>query len=55
MFSIEKCRGLIPSSVELTDKQVEELRDDLYGLAELALENYQKKKHQAQISVPEVK
>lgn len=40
MFSIEKCRELIPSSVALTDKQTEELRDDLYGLAELALEKY---------------
>ena len=40
MLSIEKCRELIPNSVELSDKQVEELRTDLYGLAELALESY---------------
>ncbi len=47
MLSIEKCRELIPGNEEYTDKDIEEIRTTLYGLAELALECYfddQKKK-----------
>ncbi|MEI9966395.1 MAG: hypothetical protein WDN67_01920 [Candidatus Moraniibacteriota bacterium] len=40
MLSIEKCRELIPHSNVLADKQIEEVRDNLFGLAELALEKY---------------
>lgn len=40
MLSIEECRKLIPGHEEYTDKQIEEIRDDLRVLAELALEQY---------------
>ena len=40
MLSIEKCRKLIDGSEEYTDKQIEEIRTTLYGLAELALDAY---------------
>lgn len=42
MLSIEECRELIPDSNKFADKQIEEIREDLYGLAELALESYSK-------------
>ncbi len=47
MLSIDECRELISGSEKFTDKQVEEIREDLYGLAELALESYFKKKGKA--------
>lgn len=44
MLSIEECRELIPDSEKFNDKQIEDIRENLYGLAELALESYFKKK-----------
>jgi microsomal dipeptidase-like Zn-dependent dipeptidase len=45
MLSLEKCRELIPHEKELTDEQIEEIRETLYGLAELALESYFREKN----------
>ena len=44
MLSIEQCRELIPDSLELTDKQIEKIRQDLYGLGDLGIESYFKSK-----------
>ncbi len=44
MLSIEECRKLIPGHEEYTDKQIEEIRDDMRILAELAFESWLKKK-----------
>lgn len=43
MLSLEECRELIPGHEEYSDKKIEEIRDDLSSLAELALESYMKK------------
>jgi len=40
MFSIEKCRKIESSLNELTDDEVVDIRDSLYELAQLALEDY---------------
>lgn len=47
MISIEQCRELIPNDAELTDKQIEDIRENLNGLAELALESYFKQEGMA--------
>ena len=44
MLSIEECRKLIPDSKKYTDKEIAEIRNTLYGLAELALERWYSKK-----------
>lgn len=38
MISITDCRKLIPDNERFTDKEIEEIRANLYGLANLALE-----------------
>jgi hypothetical protein len=43
MLSIEKCREYLEGK-KLTDKEVLEIRDNLYGLAEIAIEKYIKDK-----------
>lgn len=45
MISIEECRKLIPREGEFTDEQIEEIRETLYGLAEISLEDYFKEKN----------
>lgn len=40
MLTIKKCRELIDGDKEYTDEQIDEIRTTLYGLAELALEQY---------------
>ena len=45
MFSIEKCRELIPENEEFTDKDIEEIRRTLYGLAELFIDEYFEEKN----------
>ena len=41
MLSIEECRKeLGKSGEEMTDEQVQEVRDSLYSMAELALDTY---------------
>lgn len=45
MISMEKCRELIGEKAEsMTDDEIARIREDLYGLAELALESYFEKK-----------
>ena len=43
MIPLEKIRELIPDC-DLTDEQLEELREDMYGLADLAWEKWVKEK-----------
>ncbi len=43
MLSIEQCKKLI-SDKNLTDKEVEEIRDELYILANLAFEHWKETK-----------
>ena len=40
MLSLEECRELIPDGDKLSDKEIAEIRADLYGMAELALDVY---------------
>ena len=40
MLSIERCRELLPDSAQCTDEQILQIRDALYGIAELALDVY---------------
>lgn len=43
MLSIEQCRKLIDDK-NLTDKEIEEIRDELYVLANLAFEHWRETK-----------
>lgn len=45
MLSVEQCKKLI-SDKSLTDKEVEEIRDELYILANLAFEHWKEAKNQ---------
>lgn len=38
MLSIDECRKLIDGGEKYTDKEIEEIRDNLYGLANLAFD-----------------
>ena len=40
MLSIAECRELLGPTPELTDEDVQQLRDHLYGLADIALTHY---------------
>jgi len=45
MISISKCRELIgPKGQDLTDQEVEEIREKLYELASLAFEDWWQQK-----------
>lgn len=52
MLSIEECRELIPDGASFTDKQIEEIRETLIGLAELGIEDYLLKKSQGKYEKP---
>lgn len=43
MLSIEECREYLDDK-NLSDEEVLEIRDNLYGLAEIAIESYIKEK-----------
>src|SRR5262245_28028505 len=43
MLSIEQCRRFLGSDCDLSDEQVEALRDQLYALADIAAAAYQEK------------
>ncbi len=47
MLLIEESRELIPDSEKFTDKQIDDIRENLYGLAELTLKSYFKKKRES--------
>jgi hypothetical protein len=40
MISVEQCRALLSTEIELTDNELEGLRNDLYSTAKLAFESY---------------
>lgn len=44
MLSVDKCKNLIENT-ELTDEEVEEIRNSLYELAELTWDIYKDKKY----------
>lgn len=46
MMSLERMRELEPNLASKTDKEVAEIRDALYELAEIALDSYFEKKKQ---------
>jgi hypothetical protein len=41
MLSLEKCREILGPECKLSDAELEALRDQLYQLAEVAIEVYQ--------------
>jgi hypothetical protein len=43
-LSLEECRNLIGPSCQLSDEELEKLRDSLYGLADIVIESYLEKK-----------
>lgn len=45
MLSIEECRKLIDGSEEYSDKDIEEIRTTLYGLANLAFDTWLEEKN----------
>lgn len=47
MLSIEEVRALIEDSENYSDKEIEEIRDDVRILAEIALESYVKETKKA--------
>lgn len=44
MLSIDECRKLIEGGEKYSDKEIAEIRDTLYGLADLALDTWEEKK-----------
>lgn len=41
MFTIEKCREVLGyTAIDMSDEQITELRDSLYVLGEMALDQY---------------
>ena len=44
MLTIEESRKLIPNSNEYTDEEIKRIRDDLYKLAEIAIDVYLEKR-----------
>jgi len=44
MLTIEKSRKLIPNSNEYTDEEIKRIRDDIYKLAEIAIDAYLEKR-----------
>ncbi len=40
MISLEQCKKIDPQLENLSDEDIEKLRDSLYAIAELALESY---------------
>ena len=49
MIPIETCRKLVPNSDKFADEEIVEIRETLYGLAELALESYNKNKERVEL------
>ena len=46
MLSLEKCKQILNCNSKLKDDEVKRIRDLLYNLAYLDLENYKKKKNE---------
>jgi hypothetical protein len=40
LLSLERCRALLPQGCEITDLELERLRDGLYALAGVAVDGY---------------
>jgi hypothetical protein len=40
LLSLERCRALLPPDCEMTDVEMERLRDGLYALAGVAIDGY---------------
>lgn len=49
MLSVEECREIDPKLNDLTDEQVREIRDALYDLGQLAIEDWLEKKRAGKI------
>ena len=44
MLSVDECRKLIDNDEKYTDKEIEEIRATLYGLARLAFDVWEKER-----------
>lgn len=50
MLSLQKCRSLLGPNCELTDSQIEQIRQELYALAHVALDAFRAEKEKDQLS-----
>ncbi len=48
-ISVQRCRELLGKECKLTDQEVESLRDDLYGFADIAITIFLEKKKKEKI------
>ncbi len=46
MLTVEQCRKIEPQLANLTDEEVLEVLNDMYGLGQLAYEKWQKERFQ---------
>lgn len=44
MLTLQECKKLLPLGDTRTDSEVEALRDDLYALTEIAVDDFKKQK-----------
>lgn len=44
MLSLKQCRKILGKSCKLSDRELEELRDSMYGLADIVIEAYLEKR-----------
>lgn len=49
MISLDEMRALLPPDEKYTDEYLTELRKDMYGMAELALDVYFEKKKSGEL------
>lgn len=50
MLTLEKCRKINPALSNLSDKELLRVRDELYTLGEIAMDDYLKKIRQSKFS-----
>jgi hypothetical protein len=50
MLSLEQCRKLLGPGCKLSDSELEALRDQLYGLADIAIETFIEKRDRDRMS-----
>ena len=50
MLSLEECRQILGKDCNLQDKELEDLRHDLYALAEITIDSFQEKQRAKKIN-----
>lgn len=48
MLSVEQCKKYLPSG-KYTDEKIEQMRDSLYQLAEILVEDFIKRRNKAEV------